>query len=484
MGNATMAGLGGGKADPRAVVLADGAGAIVSATGDVEPLLGCRPEALTGRDLYGLVSDDHAPALRAALERSREGDGAELAVSARRSDGQEVPLSVRLASVDAPGGRLVVALLGDRRTRPLLEDLPRRLLDAAPDAMIVTGPDGRIVLANDAAERVFGHARAALLGMTVEDLMPARLRAMHARQRAGYTRAPHVRPLGAPGLSLLGMRADGTEFPAEISLSALQTPQGVFTIAVIRDITERTKAEEARERLARAEEALRLRDEFLTIASHELRTPLTALQLQIDHALRSVDRATAAMPVLQKVAAQLNAIRRSAARMNKLVDQLLDLSRIATGRLQLAREETDLVAVTRAVIAQFEEIAARYGCEARLFAAEPVRGSWDPMRVEQVITNLLFNAFKFGGGKPVEVTVSGDEHVARLAVRDHGAGIAPEHHARIFERFERVAAASADGGGFGLGLWIARQIVEAHEGTIRVASEPGAGATFTVELPR
>jgi signal transduction histidine kinase len=226
----------------------------------------------------------------------------------------------------------------------------------------------------------------------------------------------------------------------------------------------------------RAQESLKLRDEFLSIASHELKTPLTALTLQSESLRASAGKATS-----DSVARKADAIRRNVDRLTRLVATLLDLTRITAGRLEIHREDVDLVEVVTDVMARFEEEARRAGCELRLDAPAAVTGHWDRLRVDQVVTNLLANAVKYGPGEPIDVRVEARLDSARLTIRDHGIGISDADQKRIFERFER-AVSDRNYGGFGLGLWIVRRIVEAMGGTIHVESAPARGATFVVEL--
>jgi signal transduction histidine kinase len=246
----------------------------------------------------------------------------------------------------------------------------------------------------------------------------------------------------------------------------------------------RQRAEaERRALVAQLQEAVRARDEFLSVASHELKTPLTALTLQVEALERHLYQGRLAFLSPEEAGKLLDRVRRQTGRLNRLIEALLDLSRIATGRLQLERTSVDLAELTRELLERYQPELSRTGCPAVLVAEDAgVRGSWDRLRLEQVITNLLTNAMKFGAGHPIEVSVRRVGAQGELRVRDRGIGINPESQARIFERFERAVSAR-EFGGMGLGLFISRQIVQEHGGTIRVESVPGEGATFVVELP-
>jgi signal transduction histidine kinase len=228
-----------------------------------------------------------------------------------------------------------------------------------------------------------------------------------------------------------------------------------------------------------AQDAIRARDEFLSIASHELRTPLTPLQLQVQSLRRLASRSELPLDRLQQ---KLALAERQVERLGGLVANLLDISRITGHRLLLELEEVDLAALVRDVTERSRDHLQRVGCTLDLRAPAALVGRWDPMRLEQVLTNLLSNAMKYGAGKPIHVEVAAAGGQALLTVRDEGIGIAPEDQRRIFQRFER-AVSERHYGGFGLGLWICRQVVEAMGGSIDVQSALGAGATFTVRLP-
>jgi signal transduction histidine kinase len=230
-----------------------------------------------------------------------------------------------------------------------------------------------------------------------------------------------------------------------------------------------------------AQAAVRLRDEFLSVASHELRTPLTSLKLEVANLARLAQRNQGVVPPA-RFSEKLGKIDGQAERLHQLINALLDVSRIASGRLELETEDVDLSQLAHEVVARFQDEAARAGCTLSVVAPGPVMGSWDRSRLDQVLTNMVTNALKYGQGKPVEVIVEVAGSSARLAVRDQGVGIAPDDQQRIFDRFER-ASSTRSFGGIGLGLWIVREIVRAHQGDVRVESVPGAGASFIVELP-
>jgi PAS domain S-box-containing protein len=226
-----------------------------------------------------------------------------------------------------------------------------------------------------------------------------------------------------------------------------------------------------------AQASLQARDEFLSIASHELRTPLTALKLAVQN-LRRIATSGGATEAVRRT---IEAADRQSVRMEKLVYALLDVSRIQAGRLELSVEELDLAELVAESLVQFEDQMAEAGCTVTYQVSGPVVGHWDRLRVSQVVTNLLSNALKYGAGKPIDVRLAADEAWARLSVTDHGIGLSSDQRDRIFQRFER--ASSRNYGGLGLGLYIARRLVEAHGGAVHVESVPGEGATFVIELP-
>ncbi|WP_224248584.1 PAS domain-containing sensor histidine kinase [Hyalangium gracile] len=235
-----------------------------------------------------------------------------------------------------------------------------------------------------------------------------------------------------------------------------------------------------------AQDAVRARDSFLSIASHELNTPLTSLSLNVQALHRAFQKAATGADGLaqETVGVKLHAVQRQISRLAKLIHELLDVSRITSGKLRLEPEEVELTTLARELVPRFADDLTRAECELRLSAPESaVVGHWDRLRVEQILQNLLSNAIKYGHGLPIELELTADAQWARVVVRDQGIGISAEDQARLFQRFERLAS-ERHYSGFGLGLWIVRQILDAMGGRIHVRSEPGKGSVFTVELPR
>lgn len=228
-----------------------------------------------------------------------------------------------------------------------------------------------------------------------------------------------------------------------------------------------------KEAAAELEAAIRVREDFLAVASHELKTPLTSLQLQLTALARAATNA-GLLPLVENA----ERAKRSAGRLARLADELLVVTNLADGRLSLDLAPVDLSTLVTDVVSRFEEDVETL----RVTAQPEVIGHWDAARLEQVVTNLVDNALKFGGDAPVDVTVDSDGPNARLRVRDRGIGIPEEARELIFQKFQR-AIASKNFGGLGLGLWIARAIVGAHGGTLSVESQLGEGSTFTMSLP-
>ena len=233
---------------------------------------------------------------------------------------------------------------------------------------------------------------------------------------------------------------------------------------------------EREELVSRLRDALEFRDEFLSIAAHELRTPLTALSLDLQATARRAER-NATSP-----GANVVRLMDHVERLRRLVEGLLDVSRVESGRLKLQKETLCLAPVVRGAVLRQRSILHAARCRINLALDESITGLCDPLRIDQVLSNLLTNAAKYGADNPIEITLDRAEGMARIRILDHGMGISAVDLERIFVRYER-AVSVRNYGGLGLGLYIARQIVESHGGRIHARSEPGKGAEFTVLLP-
>ena len=294
---------------------------------------------------------------------------------------------------------------------------------------------------------------------------------------------------------LAHMRAIGFESLMSVPLLARGRTLGVITFLAITPGRRFTQADlETAEDMARraalavdngrlyreAQQAVRVREEFLQVASHELKTPLTPLSLKLQMLARAAE--TFPRERFPRLSSDVEMMLQQVNRLSSLMDELLDVSRINSGRFSLTLEVVDLCALVRDTMVRFEPEVLRLGGRLEADLPDVLVGVWDRQRLEQVMTNLLSNALKYGGGRPVQVQARLDGSLARVVVRDEGIGISAEALPRIFEKFER-AVSERHYGGLGLGLYITRQIVEALGGTIRVESVPKRGSTFTVELP-
>lgn len=297
-----------------------------------------------------------------------------------------------------------------------------------------------------------------------------RLQALHVRSAMIVPLATRGRVLGA---MTLVASTDGRYTEHDLLFAEELGRRAAVAVENARLYRESTEA------VARAQEAVRARDEFLQIASHELKTPLTPLQLQLDTLDRELSKETHGDGHLKRKVATAA---RQTARLGGLVDRLLDVSRVTSGRIVLDLEELELGQLLRDVAERFRDEAEAAGVELQVDLDGSLRGRWDRLRLEQVFSNLISNGIKYGRGRPVEVRAERAGDVIRVSVTDRGIGIDARARDRIFGRFER-AVSVRHFGGLGLGLFIARHFTEAHGGVILVESQPDVGSVFTVMLP-
>jgi signal transduction histidine kinase len=232
-----------------------------------------------------------------------------------------------------------------------------------------------------------------------------------------------------------------------------------------------------------AQDQLRVRDEFLTIAAHELRTPTSTLRLLLQSMQYQLQTSALTPAIVERLQRTLAKSVQQCDRLVQFGERVLDVSQIRTGTLTLRTREIDLAELVKQVVNHLEGRLVHAGCTLEVNADAPVLGRWDQVRMEEVLITLLDNVIKYAAGSPVRVEVTGTSRAARLLVRDSGSGIPPGQEERIFEPFERAASVDR-GGGWGLGLYVCRRVVEAHGGSIHVERAPGGGAAFVIELPR
>jgi len=361
--------------------------------------------------------------------------------------------------------------------------------------MVVVDADGRIVLVNAQAERMFGYDRGELLGAEVELLLPSSFRARHVEQRATYYSAPRLRPMGA-GFDLVARRHDGGEFPAEISLSPVRTEQGIFVTASVRDITERKKMEAEKDELlaiaerARAEEERarevraeteRLKDDLTSMVVHDLKNPVNGILMMVQLSLRK------GQDLPEPHQRRLRQIEMTCGEMMRLIQNLLEISKIEEGKMPIAREPVVLTEIVDEVRREYAPVAEQTARRLSVrLAGEPTVAIGDRALIKRVLINLVVNALRHSGSSEVWMEVARDPGARTVALRviDRGHGIAPEDQVRIFEKFTAVRRTLGDpAGDTGLGLPFCRLAVERMGGRITLTSLPGEETVFAVTLP-
>jgi PAS domain S-box-containing protein len=493
-------------AAPDAMVITDRVGRMVVVNAEAEKLFGYQSEELLGVPVEMLMPER----FRAAHPHHRNryfldprtrpmGGVGGLELFGLRKDGTEFPAEISLSPLETEDGMFAITAVRDVTARRKTESYMRGLLEAAPDAMVITDRRGKVLLVNAQAEKLFGYSREELLGQRVEALIPPRFRASHPAHRAAYFSEPRPRPMGAGHFELFGLRKDGTEFPAEISLSPLETEDGALAITAIRDVAERKRSEEERARLhARLEATLeelgaayekskeveRLKTQFFANVSHELRTPLALIVGPADELLAADLPAEARRDV--------DVIARNARTLAKHVNDLLDVAKLEAGKMALALSEVDVAHLVRLVAAHFDALAAERELSYAVEAPASLLARVDPEKLQRVLFNLLSNAFKFTPARgrircslrAEETALAADEASLAIQVADSGPGVEAAQREAVFARFARGEDDQARRiGGTGLGLAIAKEFVELHGGRIEVGEAPEGGALFTIHLP-
>ena len=377
----------------------------------------------------------------------------------------------------------------------------RKLLEAAPDAILEVDRQGRIVLVNLQAERLFGYTRAELLGNRIEFLIPDRFRGRHPGHRDTFFEHPIMRPMGT-GLELYARRADGSEFAVDVTLSPYDSDGAGRVICVVRDVTERKHSEEQIQTLNQhleqrtaeliatnkelelrnreVERVNRLKDEFLASMSHELRTPLNSI---IGFSDLLAEQGAANFNPKQK--RFLGHIQQGSRHLLELINDILDLSKIEAGHLELKYEDFEVSQAVAEVVATVRPIATAKNIQFDSSVAGDLFLYADRLRFKQVLYNLLSNAIKFTpAGGQVSIDGSDERGNLRFCVADTGIGIPAGEQEAIFESFHQVGTTTKGvREGTGLGLAITKRLVEQHGGSIWVESELGKGSRFFFTLP-
>jgi PAS domain S-box-containing protein len=461
---------------PTAMILVNKEGKIAFVNSYTERLFGYSRSELIGQPVEVIIPNRYRqghPDFRGAFFNSPQaramGAGREL--FALRKDMTEFPVEIGLNPLVTVEGTLVLAAIIDISERKQAEERMRLVVESAPNAMVLVNQEGMITLVNSQTEKLFGWSRRELVGRGLETLIPGRFKENHPQYRMSFFAGPKVRPMGA-GRELYALKKDGTEFPVEIGLNPIHSPEGNLVLASITDITERKLLE-----------ANRLKSDFLANMSHELRTPLNAVlgfsELLID---RKVGELNA------KQLEYLNDIHVSASHLLRLINDVLDLSKIEAGKTDLRTETFSVAEVIEGVInvlrpiANKKQVVVTHG-----LSAEVSNVCLDKNKFRQVLFNLLSNAIKFSkehGLVSIETLPAADGNFI-LKVIDQGIGISSENLKKLFIPFVQLdTGLSRHFEGSGLGLALTKSLVALHGGEVSVESVLGRGSTFSVALPR
>ena len=475
------------EAAPDGMVIVDHQGTIVMVNAQMERLFGHNREDVIGRHVEMLVPTrfkDVHPFHRGQYVKNPRirPMGADLELYALRKDGVEFPVEISLSPMESEEDNLIIAAIRDITERKRAEEKFRGLLESAPDAMLVVDQQGVIQLVNSQTEKLFGYDRVQLVGEPVELLVPKRFRKKHSRHRDGYYGEHPTRPMGV-GLDLFGLRKNGTEFPVEISLSPLETEEGLLVSAAIRDVTQRKLMEEdvqklnedLKQRAAQLEAAIRELEAFSYSVSHDLRAPL-----------RSIDGFSHV--VLEDYGEQLPAdargylerVRAAAQRMAVLIDDLLNLSRVT--RTAVQPKFINLSKMVEEIVQGLQE--AQPDRQVAFSLTPDLMVEADPHLIHIVLENLLSNAWKFTSKhEQPEVEFGQKKHVKERTfyVRDNGVGFDMAYADKLFGVFQRLHSVS-EFPGTGVGLATVQRIISIHGGRIWAESAEGKGTTFYFTL--
>lgn len=467
------------KSTTEAIVVVDSAGKIVFANKQAERLFDYDAKEMIGNDIELLMPEavrrahaahrqsyEHFPHTRPLISG--------LSLQGLRKDGQAFDAEIALTPINTEQGMMISSTIREVSENSTTDAYFKNLLESAPDAMIIVNSSGQIEIVNSQAEKMFGYSRTEMIGQDLEMLLPARFRGRHQEHRREFLKDPRVRPMGAD-MTLAAQRKDGSEFPVEISLSAVPGISGMLGSSVIRDVTVRKRLEgdliEARRAAERANKA---NTAFLAAASHDLRQPVQALSL-LTGALRRTVKDPLAQEMVQSQQLSLDA-------MTNLLNSLLDISRLDAGAIE---PEFEVFTIQRLVDRQSAEFARQASQKGLAFrhgdCKKTVRS--DPNLLGEIIQNLVSNAIRYTNEGEVELSYHVDGNRLRIDVKDTGIGIAEDQLEEIFQEFHQCKMPGASTEGFGLGLAIVRRLADLLELRVTVESKLGHGSCFSVYVP-
>jgi PAS domain S-box-containing protein len=479
---------------PDAMVIVNKFGQIVLVNAQTEKLFGYDRADLVGHEVEKLIpsrfNQHHAEHRKNFFANPKVREmGAGLELFGTRKDGSEFPVEISLSPLKIEEGMFVSAAIRDISSRKKSEAKFKGLLESAPDAMVIVDKKGRIQLVNAQTEKLFEYNRDEIIGQKVEILIPERFKSVHSPHRKNFFQEPRTRAMGA-GLELYGRKKNGSEFPVEISLSPIETEEGLLVSAAIRDITDQKKAAgELKQYAERLEASNKELEQFAYVASHDLQEPLRKIQI---FAGRIIDSENDNLSDKSKT--YFSFLQNAAGRMQTLIEDLLAFSRLQASENTFERK--DINTIVEEEISTFREVI----CEknATIEIGELCEVNIITFQFRQLIHNLVSNALKFSKpGEPPMIEISSkmvngqdsgqselipETEYCRITVKDNGIGFDEKYSKKLFDLFQRLHPTDQYPG-TGIGLAIVKKVIENHKGYIFVKSELNKGTTFDIYIP-